>query len=647
MILFGILSLIVLTDAILWVDWLPILKVLIGGVWLLIPGFCLSYSLCDESNLRWIISVALGLPVSVAMIGIIGIIARTLHLDIQDIHVIWFVLSLLTFIIFIASPHISSKMVKDHFNRQTIAYMVSGISVVAIFAGVSLYTMKKTNDTLLHNADVTYFASGTPLSWGEIYYDSGETISDRNSTTYWILGQGLIVHVSGVHILEAQSHIASLLIIYLGFSIFTGACFFGYSVRDSLLILILHFLVLSLLIADNQPGRIVLRHIIQDKVLAGFGFAPVIFGIIHRIIQLPTWKNYLLFALLLIGAILTHAMMAGFILMVIGVWMLLNSLFTRRLRPYFTILILCGVLFSPILLIRQSTDLEFVTNEATLEENARILLFDDGNTYIANPSAIGELAIGLIVLAGVFGFLSVKKHSIARFHIAVLIVIALGLVPFTASIYGELVGVYKVFRVAWVIPFGMAVFYCLDFAVTRLQKYIAFKSIKPVGIGVLLIAVPFVIGVNSSQLSDYESAIEVDTLNHELIEISEFLENTHTERIIVMGDSQNRFADNLATMSNLIQPMSFCNPRCMVNFARVDFETAEKRLSRNRNFFSERHDNERRLLNLDRYTVDYIVYPKDTGSEYVDPLMAEYSDLFAVVYETEQIQVVEYMPRAE
>jgi hypothetical protein len=637
-----ILSLIGMSDLLWRLDIHPMIRVAVGFIWFVLPGGCLGYLLVDQKYKNGFVAFALSVPISIALIGVLGIIARTLQLNIDAINFVWYLLTITLTTLVIYQSHPTKLTIV--LPRSIDLYMVVAVGMVLVFTFVAPRTMKKANDTLLHNADVTYFVSGEPLSWNEIYFDTDNRISDRAATTYWRLGVGIIVNTSHVHVLDAQSHIAALLMIYLGVSVFAGARLFGYPLRESLLIVILHFTIIALMTSGNQPGRLVLRHIFQDKILAGFGLAPIIFGMVYVLNQVPNRRHYILFGLLIVGSILTHSILAAFTIGVIVVWMVFNIAMTRRLSPYFQVMMLSALLFSPLFIIRQETDLDFNFGDDAIEVNDRIWLDETSGIYAANPHAIGELSI-VILLAGVLGIFSFKRDAISRFHLAWLIIIAIGLIPYTAWIYGKAVGVYKIYRMGWIIPFGLAGFYLLNAVVVKLKPYLSVKVQKIVLI-VSMVGAFCVVLFQAYTHIDWEPTMKEDVLIHELIEVGRFLESEHTERVVVMGDSNNRFEDYLVSTSFIIQPVSFCDERCMINFTGIDEESAGHRISRNRNFFSQRHDNAKRILNLNRYDVDYILYPNETGSQYVDPLLSEYPDNFRIAFVTENITLVEYVPAA-
>jgi len=331
-------------------------------------------------------------------------------------------------------------------------------------------------------------------------------------------------------------------------------------------------------------------------------------------------------------------------------WMLFNIILTQRLHPNLLIAILCVTLFSPLIFIRQTTDLEYNFGDDAPEANDRIWLDESSGLYIASPNAIGEVSLFLLLSASVLSLFHIKTQPMARLYIASLIIVALGLVPYTASIYGRFVGIYNIFRVGWIIPHGLLAFYIAEQIANVMQNRFSDGMIaiskRMTTVSIFVIA-PCIVAFQAYTLIEFEFAIESDQLNHEAIQIGQFIESEQTGRIVVLGDTANSFQDYLGAISHLIQPVAFCDERCMINFTGIDADSADSRLSRSRNFFSDRHDNEKRIQNLNRYDVDYIIYQKETGGQYVTPLIEEFPDMFKPVYETSLLSVVEYLPPTE
>lgn len=626
----------------------------LGFFLFLIPGGTVGYMLSGGQHWSWVRFVGFGLPISIGLVGMMGLLARTLNLTIHHISAVWYVLSILG-IIGVGWRIQLTDMRNIRITPQTrITLLLASVAVfvVLVFTLSAPITMIKRNDILLHNAEITRHASGMPLDWNEIYFDSGQRISDRISVAYWRFGEALIVDVSGEHILVAQLTISALLMVYLGCSIYVSVRLFNYSIRTSLIITILHFVILALLTqADRQSGGEVLRRLIQDKVLAGFGFAPIILGISYHIRQSPHWRKYTLLALVIIGTIFTHPILAGFVVGVIGLWMVFNVLLSRKLRPYINIAILCAVIFSPMIVVRFTTEMEFNFGDDKITEDERIWLDESGELYSASPEIVGNLTYALLFAVIVMSLAQLLRTDNDRLHLAYVLVVVVALIPQVAWIYGRLVSVYHIYRVIWIIPYGLALWYLLESMAKIIENRLS-DSIQMWGQRIFLTAAivvsPLIVlsGV-STQLDNVDRTLNLISFQRELVDVAEFMEGETSERVVVMGDSNIRFRDYLGTISHLLKPVSFCEERCMMNFTGIDYEDAKQRLSRNQRFFSDEHDPATKVLNLDRYDVNYIIYQRDISQSYIDELYTEYSEQFEEVFKTKSVAVIRYTPKTE
>lgn len=624
------------------------LRVAIAFLFVLIPGGITGYGLSGGKRWSWIRFVGVGLPISIAYMGILGILARTLHLTISHMSFIWYVMSI-TGILFVAYRVQLPSDHKTHLRPEkvTLFYSVIALVIVLMFTVVAPFTMHKTNDILLHDAEVTYFASDQPIDWNEIYFETGNRISDRISLAYWRVTQALMVHLIDVHILTTQLYVSSMLMIFGACSIYVMARLFDHSIQTSVFIVILHYLIFAVLTqVDRQAGDEILTRFIQDKVLAGIGLSPIIYGICYRISQQPTRKLYLLLVLVLFGAIFTHPILAGFAIAVVGLWMLTNSLINRKLRPYLLISLTCILVFSPIAVVRFTTDLEFNFGDDKVDtEDIRTWSNEDGSLYAAPPEIVSSVTYVLVFVIGVASLIRFRQGDHERLHLAYVLIVAVGLIPYTAWIYGKIVSVYHVYRVVWIIPYGYAVWYALSAFASFADNLLPAHSVKLRHYGsILLVAVAplFVASQLARPMEKLPLHLHLININNELIEIGAYLESQTPadERVVVLGDYYLRFRDYVAVISHVAQPVSLCEVRCLMNFTSISEQDASDRLKKTVRFFSGEHDNARRLETIETYKVDYIIYHRDPTQKQLDELFDEYPEVFQQVFETQTFVVV-------
>lgn len=620
--------------------------VTISFILLVLPGGILAHGILNPDSWSWTRFVGFGFPISIAIVGLISLPVRTLHLSMTHIALALYIIS--------AVGVLWARWRYDDFGLMTLFnqkidrvtgfYAVVALGIVLVFAIVAPYTMRKTNDILLHSAEITYYAGDVPLTWEEIYFDSGNQVWERVSLAIWRLAQGVITWSSDVHVFLSQLTVTSMLMIYLGFAIFLSSRLFNFSVRDSLMIVIIFFGMLTLLPGTFQAGSEIFSRVIRDKVLDGYGFLPILFGICYYILQSPTWRSYLLFALTLIGSIFTHPILTGFMLMVLGVWMGFNILLSRRLRPFLLIILIGGIIFAPLVFIRFTTDQAFNFGEDSIDENDRIWLDEETQLYAVNPEMVGSVGYFLVIAGAIVGVVRFRKDEIARFYLATVVVVGLALIPYTAWLYGSLVSVYHINRALWVLMHGLLVWYLIITIAGYVRRYLPFEW-KPAHafgthlaiIGLVVIGiVPFVVGAmnDTAMKSDEEMAFQ-----QELIAVGEYIEAQTDNPVIVTG-----FHDYLRAISHLVKPVTFCKPVCMIAFTNISEEEARIRHNFRYRFHNEfdGYDNEKRISELNNYNVDYILVTP--GDDVLEPLFEAYPENFEVVLRTASINLVHYTP---
>jgi len=620
------------------------IEVTISFTLFLLPGGVLAHWVTGDKEWNWVRFVAFGFPISIGLLGLVSLPIRTLNLTMHHIAIVFYVLSVIgivwavrrydTFVV---------RSLPQFSDRMTWVYSIGAIVIVLIFALLSPYTMRKTNDILLHSAEITQYASGTPLDWDEIYFDTGNQVWARVSLAIWRLAQGVLSWASDTHAFISQLTVSPLLILYLGVSIYVSARLFNLNERDSLLVVIIHFAFFTFMLEGAQAGDSILSRIIRDKILAGYAFTPIVLAVCNYTIRTRSWRSYLLFALILIGAIFTHPILTGFMILVIGFWMALNIVFMMQLRPFVYMILLCGVLFAPIVVIRFTTEQEFNFGEESIEEDKRIWLDEESQLYAISPDVAGGLTYALLIAVGVTSLIRIRRDELARFHLANVIVITLALIPLTAWVYGYFVSVYHINRALWILIQGLMVWYLFTtwspIVLKRLP--LEWKSSYTNGLGLLLLVGTF---LSSATIINRESANiarsdEQVAFQQELIDIGEFVETQTDIPVYVTG-----LHDYIGAMSHVMKPVGFCNRRCMIAFTNITEDDARLRSNfafRFHNFF-DGYSNEHRVRDLMAYDVEYILLEPD--NEIVESVFADYPEQFELVYQTASVNVVQFTP---
>jgi hypothetical protein len=627
------------------------IKVPLAFIVVLAPGGIIAVKL--YGRLSWLHFIVYGFPTSIAIIGILGLLARTLHWSIEVISFIWFVFFIICVLWLIwTEKNIFPTSISISGNWVTSIWVILSLITLTIFAYVSIVLFSWHHDTFIYGAEVTYFGSGFPLDWKEIYFDTGNLISDRFFLSYWPLFQALVVHISGIHILQAHLILGAIIIYFLGGAIYVLGCELGFSLRLSLLMMIFSFICYAILTKDSfQSGSLLLRATVQDKELAEFIFFPMAISVTYKLSISPSRRLYTLLFLILVGIMFTHPIGLGLTVLVISGWMMLSIITTRNFYPYANILLLSIILLIPLIIIRiitQSAQL-YDFGSAPVSYGFVLWVSEDKQLYAPTVKSTGILSYLILVLGGLISLTRINRHM-NRLILAISIVIGIGLLPYTSMFYGRLIGTENIWRNVWILPYGLFVLSILVAISGILHSVIAKFRVslfeKPsVNFAIIL----FVFFISPIFIIDQlpENSFNFDLHRQfnrydELIEITDYIEVNHGERVIVLGNEKITYT--LPTLSYISKTMMFVKRRQMVAFSGLNRIEAIDRENRQKEFFSTATPEEQ-LNTLVTYDVDYILYETKKYQDFIDSLLNSFPELFELEMETDKYRLLRYIPQ--
>lgn len=632
------------------------ISVILSFILVLIPGGTLAISL--DGSRSWIRFFSYGFPISLALIGVIGLIARSLHWTIDLINLIWFSFSILGIIWLFWQQR--SKFHRPQWKVDNWLVVLGSILVlviVAIFAYQAVVRFHFFKDILIYNSEVTYFASGIPLDWQEIHFNTGNLISDRFYFSYWTLFQALVVHISGIHILQAQYIYSAIIIFLLGAAIYTFGRDVGFSQSSSLVIVLLTFACYSILIDQpNLPGIILINYTLLDKEVAEFVLYSTVMGVTYKLTTQPSHRLFLLFILTLSGILFTHPIALGLTILTIGLWMGISILSTRNLFPYVQVIVLCAIVIAPLIIVRLLTQSDNLYDFGDNPVSYGIVLWvsDDQTLYAPLVKATGVISYILLIVSGIVSLIRIKQ-PLYRLMLSISVVVGIGLFPYTAWFYGRLVGTENIWRNVWVVPYGLmafAVFVAIGDAMQRTAS--RFRIMLPnmhfgrIGLTILVLIASSVL-IIAQLSSSFEKAFTIDTAKKihqfdELIEVGQYIESQHHDQVTILGDDE--VTNILPIMSIKSRTLMFFKRRQMVAFSQLEKDEADDRENRQIAFFSTAVPQEQ-LETLDMYNITYILYKINEYGKFVDPLLEDFPDLFEVAFELDEYRLLRYVPLPE
>lgn len=568
--------------------------------------------------------VSYGFAISLLLISIIGIVARSLHWTFAGILLIWFCLTLASLLAFVFKAR-RQRIIGGRPALETLFLILIILITLSLFAYSGMHSQPLRNDQHEIHTMILAFQDGAPLDWQEWLYENGEHIPNRVYLAYWELTKALVSAVSGQHILRADFIINSLLMLVAVCAVHTFARDLGESTRTAWLIVLLHLCCYALLLGGiRQPGAQFVSRVLEDKLVAAFVVAPLALSAAHRAYVSPSRQTYAAFFLSFLALLVTHVMMAGFVLiaLVIGFAPRIFTPSSQRRSSALAILLMALLVFSPGIVFRLQIDSAgnawnfgaepIRTNRDVLAINRRNPITNE-TFYAINPSAVGALSYGLLALVMLSAaFRRCDKRS--WLLVALAVTACVGLLPFTAWIYGRLVSVAHMMRVMWIIPYGYMLYFVLVALWGRLRARVPFpheplRKAALVGTAALTLlssAHSLIVLRNMDFSLDVATVIES---RQDWIALGEFLDSQHEARVHFLSSPDRR--NQVLSASSKVIALSRYHFRRMVLYSNMSVEEAQQRTDDHFRFWEDDAPLQERLAILEKYDINYLLYTAD------------------------------------
>ncbi len=614
--------------------------------------FVLPGGLLITAALKWLpVSlprfVSYGFATSLALISLIGIVARSLHWTFAGLLLFWLCLTAASILVFVFKAR-RQRIIGGRPALETFFLILIILITFSLFAYSGMHLQPLRNDQHILNALTFAYLDGAPLDWQESFYDSGERIHSRHYLTYWELAKALVSAISGQHILRADFIINSLLMLVAVCAVQTFARDLGESPRTAWLVVLLHLCCYALLLGGlRQPGAQFVWRVLEDKLVAGFVVAPLALSAAHRAYVTPSRQAYAAFFISFLALLFAHVMMAGFVLfaIVIGFAPRLITANRQHRSSALAILLMALLIFSPGIALRlQIGSAESAwnfgsepirTNRDVLAINLRNPLTGE-SLYAINPSAAGSLSYGLlalVVLAAAFR----RGDKRSWLLVALTLTACVGLLPFTAWLYGRLVSVAHMMRVMWILPYGYMLYFVLVALWRRLRARVPLpheQLLKAALVGTaaltLLSSAHFLAELGGSDFSqDVAAVIES---RQDWIALGEFLDAQHEERVRFLSSPDRR--NQVLSSSYKAIALSRYHVQRMVLYSNMPVEEAQQRTDDHFRFWEDVTPLQERLAILEKYDINYLLYTADYDG-IVQELMAADNLAIKLVMEKE------------
>ena len=627
----------------IWLESFPWIRVGIGILMFVTPGLTMSLALVGR-RLTLRSHFTLGIAVSVALVGSLGLLGRAFHTSIDLIKIVLALIGLLGLL-----------ALDRNFRSEHLLYKPQQFSIAALtlLLGMTVFGIVITMQSRFAGDDLSYLAYLTnwqhaqPLNFSEVIFRSGNIDNIRFWLAMFPMNLALLADISNLHGLLLLGY-------YLEPFLLPIAILAAYNLYEDLLqseyrtiaALLLQLALLLLLHDSHQPGRIFFYRLSEDKAFAAFILAPSFFLIIHLFLESSTLRTGILVLLSGLGMALTHPIIMAYSVFIAGVLIGITTLIRRDYKRMVVAAVLMVVILLPPSLLRflevpfvsrtilglESTlatpgvfDLESAIDTAGIE--TRISYIENTPFYGFNPDLLriqknnserGNLwnvflswfYFWILGLGTLWSIYNLKKDKAAPFVLAVSILVWVGVIPYTGWLLGKFVTARMLWRIPWLYPVGMVstilIFESLRYISKRFWHNIQL-SIDPLVLGVSIAICSLAFSYFSVVIykTKWQSLAELNSYRNQLESLSTlgtYLEDSLDQPSVFVAS--NGLGDYLPGLSSKSKTVFFRNRKLTPDPPDMDkinlIFSQDQSISINQ-----------RIHILKRYHVDYLLI-KDT-----------------------------------
>ncbi len=447
-----------------WLDSAAIPRFIFGLLLYLIPGTLTFLHLSEEKNLSLRVLLG-GFVVSIFVTGLLGVLARLFQLNFTLIRWGFSLWGVAVFLLFL----LSDVKITLQFEKFT------WLDIVSLFlaTGGAFYFASLAQPPLIHDDAFTYNAL--------LYYYQHASVLDfqfpasldrleipRFWIAYWPLVEAMIsglTNVDGLIITGAYLPPALACFSFLG--IYSLGRTLNLPRAAAGLAILAQGFSLMRLTKWNQPGNLFFQRLTEDKVVAAFFISLILTLLAVEYFEKPTTRKLILVGIAALAMVFTHPIQFGMTCMIIGVYGL-PSLFNKDIRwKYFVLIgILAAVVLIPYLFRfgggEYSQTLSFSLEDVAENDEfarfgvRRIDIIEGTQFYGISHYLTRGLPYEVSLVAVVLSLFFFWRHKSARYVLAAFLVLAVSMFPYTGWIVGMFTTPFQLWRLTWLMPFGLA-----------------------------------------------------------------------------------------------------------------------------------------------------------------------------------------------
>ena len=461
-----------------WFQSFDVFRFVIGLFIYLIPGVLTFLLITDNKNIspRALLG---GFAVAIFVTGLLGLLARFFHLNFMFIRwgfALWGV---------IAITLLFSQKEKITFNFEKFTWWEVVSLLVA--AGGVIYFATITSLPLIHddafsyNALLYYYQHAPAL---DFVFPASMTRLEipRFWIAYWPLVEAMISGLGNVDgLFVAGAYLPPALACFSFIGIYALARTLGLPRAVAAAAVLAQGFCLMRLTRLNLPGNLFFQRITEDKVAAAFVISTILILLAVEYLERPSKRKLMLVGIAALAMAFTHPVQFGMTCMIIGVYGL-PSLFNKDVRlKYLTMIgILAAVVLIPYLFRfgggEYSESLSFTLVDVAKNDEferfgiRRVEIIEGTPFYGISPYLTPGLPYEVSLAAVIVSLFFFWRHKSARFVLAAFLVLGVSMFPYTGWIVGMFTTPFQLWRLTWLMPFGLAFAFLIWAGYEILQK---------------------------------------------------------------------------------------------------------------------------------------------------------------------------------
>jgi hypothetical protein len=660
-----LIILIVVLAAAWFVPWQTsaLVRVVLATALFILPGAFLQQWLWPQKpdDLIWPITV--GFAVSISITSLLGIAVKALHFNYVFVETGLFIVGAVSLI------GLFLRQTPESTQQQAANGVVYGLIVVAVLAASFLiitqlglnYSYKRGVfvDDFSYAAQTTQFRATGSYNFEEVMHGTGYTTALRNLFAMLPLSYAVIAESGGIatHEFFLVFRVVEILLFLLAGVGLARALKLSWSAAA------LAAAVQTVIIARFYRVDYISSlypEFMQDKGIAAYVLAPILVRVAIRYAEIPNRRILALVGIVSLAMSFTHPTIYIITCGLIGLFMLIGLIRTRRWRPVFLlgIVLALGLLpHVPLRLIDEQHQFSLAATDKDLRKfhgpgtwNNRMgdfKIYDyDHNLYALQLNQFNNWVYKLFLASIVVSLFRWRHDRAAVYLLAAGLLWLSVTLPITAPLWGRVITPLHLRRVLWLLPTALGAAYLAQTGVKILGALI-----KPIGqhtAGIQLGISAILIGVAINLLPEDVSRTPLSTGRfapfryHQIVDLSQQWGELVDGPVVALG-TKDYLNDVLPSLLPEINVIYFRNVRTMMRQNNIPLEEATKRSQAYKAVLRDSSVLPVVWQVITDYQVEYILADQ-TNTRLIQLLSTEKPDEFVLVLQTERYRLFRIIP---